>query len=258
MRMLIRGMLASLLLAATACEETGEDTRDAVALPCVATSSCVDTGPVDTTPRRSIGQACEADLHCESGLCLDVPSDRYCTEMCEGACPADSTGAVYDCTEGRCVRRDQQYRWLILVDTSEQTEPLTPGADICGASYDCGGVVESADAAILGEGEGEVCPGAPGCTSARNDPEAALDDGVACADEADPSDYVSLGVGGELALHFDRGLRGCMVQTTDRAGAVPESYDIYVCADELRADCLNDGQPLWQNEEGGRHLFEVP
>ncbi len=251
-------MLAALLFMATACEKNDEDVRDGAVLPCVATDTCVDTGVVDTTPRRSIGQACQGDIHCESGLCIDLPSDRYCTETCEAACPADATGAVYDCTNGRCVRRDQQYRWLILVDTTELSDPRTPGADICGASYDCGGAIETADVAILGEGEGEVCPGAPDCASPRNDPDAALDDGVACSHEADPSDYVSLGVGGDLALQFDRGLRGCMVQITDRDGDTPESYAIYVCADELRADCLNDGDPLWQIDEGGRHVFEVP
>ena len=67
-----------------------------------------------------------------------------------------------------------------------------------------------------------------------------------------------MGVEGELALRFPRGLRGCEVAVTDRAGSVPESYAVYVCRDELRADCLNDGAPLWHNDSGGRHRFEVP
>lgn len=252
--MLFCGILVALAL--VGCTETGEPKAgapDAAMSPC-GDGPCPDAAVVDTTG-RVLGEPCDSDRQCESGRCYEA---RYCTVDCEAACPADARGEVYDCEGGRCVRREVGYAWLVLVDTSGEAEALTPGADICGASYDCDGTEAPAEDAVLRVGRGEVCGGEPECASPRDVAAAALDLGLPCDEETSPSAYVSLGVGGELALRFPRDVRGCRLSVTDRAGAVPESYAIYVCRGEEAVDCLNDGASLWETDEGGRHIFDVP
>ena len=181
--------ITSLLL--TACGGSDDDLEPTP--HCRETNTCRDLGMVDATPDRGVGEPCDANEQCADGLCFQATSEPYCSVPCEAGCPSDASGHVYDCREAVCVRRDTTYRWVLLVDTSQDTESLTPGADICGASFDCAGHTDVAAEATLEEGEGEVCGGQPDCASARNDPLTALDDGVSCADDTVPSDFVSLG-----------------------------------------------------------------
>ena len=60
-----------------------------------------------------------------------------------------------------------------------------------------------------------------------------------------------------LGLKFERGLQDCTLHIVDRAGPLPESYDVHVCADPLRLDCLGGDAPLFQISEGGRHSIPV-
>ncbi len=231
-----------MLLLLLACGEASTD-------PAPPDGSVRDGATAQPGAVRELGEACERASDCRSELCVDRGARRSCTVACDGACPADAQGNVYDCAEGLCVRRDTAYRWLVVVDTSIEVEVGSAGADICGASVVCGEGAETlAEEATLLAGSGE--------TGARSgDPDAARDDGVACSAES-PSDFVTLGLGGVLGLRFPRTLLGCRVSIADRPSELEETYDVYVCTSAARTDCL-DGGPLWRQTEGGRHTFDV-
>jgi hypothetical protein len=152
------------------------------------------------------------------------------------------------------------YDYLLIVDSSEEENRSgTPGADVCGVSAICNGVEIVATTAALAPGTGSICmAGDPMCATDRANPDAALDDGVACDDASVPSDYVSLGMGGVLTVGFAQDLRGCEVDVIENPrGATRESYFVLVCADRFGDNCL-EGQPLIEVAHGGNAAFDVP
>lgn len=161
-----------------------------------------------------------------------------------------------------------EYTWVIIVDDSaEPNLNGTPGADICGLTVDCGGTnVDSTQAtAILGDGE--ICDGSttePPCESGtdRGDPNAALDTGANCAAGSSPSDYISIGVNGQLAVQFAQDLQGCNVVVTElEGGMIDEPYQVYICqTDTLETEtCLNMGAVLAESgPSGGQVSVDVP
>ncbi|MCB9546725.1 MAG: hypothetical protein H6706_12845 [Myxococcales bacterium] len=152
--------------------------------------------------------------------------------------------------------------WVFVVDASPQpTEVGTPGADICGLAATCDGAAIPTLAALLVLGDGEVCDEQrDGCPTVRGDPDAARDDGAACTAASSPSDYVSLGVGGLLAVRFGRDLRGCVLEVVEAAGADDDAYDVFVCdgGEVGSATCVADGQPLGTGRGGGGVQVTVP
>ncbi|MCA9541142.1 MAG: hypothetical protein KC620_19715, partial [Myxococcales bacterium] len=70
--------------------------------------------------------------------------------------------------------------------------------------------------------------------------------------------YVSLGVGGELALDFGTDLRGCSVEVIELAGRDVEGYSLYVCrGPDPGAACLT-GDALVAVPAGGSVSVDVP
>ncbi|MEZ4472824.1 MAG: hypothetical protein R3F60_18965 [bacterium] len=147
-------------------------------------------------------------------------------------------------------------RWVVLVDVSPDEENRTPGADICGVSAVCEGAEVGGQVAILSAGAGTFCSEVgPGCTAARDEAAAALDDGAVCRGGSVPSDYVSLGIGGTLAVDFGRSLSGCTVTVVELAASRVEAYEILVCAGADGEGCQG---PLAVAPMGGTTTVDVP
>lgn len=129
------------------------------------------------------------------------------------------------------------YRYVVIADDSpEENTSGTAGADVCGVRVECDGREVAPLDATLVLGAGVVCDGTPNAVcgmTRREDPHAALDDGATCTGASSPSDYVSLGVAGELAIDFGRALDGCRLTVVELIGRDSEAYDVYLCA---RAD----------------------
>lgn len=162
------------------------------------------------------------------------------------------------------------YSWLHIVDDSPTEEGRGgDGVDICGVYARCDGEQWVGALGTYFLGAGEVCDGTTldgVCETGvdRTNPNDALDAGERCRphaeNEAPPSDFVSLGLGGRLSLEFDVDLRGCEITVVEQGEGVVEAYDVYVCtADRLSADdCLGDGLSLAHAEEGGTLTFAAP
>ncbi len=159
---------------------------------------------------------------------------------------------------------EDPYTWLIIVDdTQVDSNAGTAGIDLCGVAADCDGVVEPAVQADYIQGDGLVCGPAdpdPCSGTARDDPSAALDIGAACEAGSSPSDYVSLGLSGQIGLRFERPLPGCTVTVFEFAGRDDEPYDAYVCRGPILSaeDCLLDGEPVLRARLGGDASADIP
>ncbi|MCA9524802.1 MAG: hypothetical protein KC549_00720 [Myxococcales bacterium] len=152
--------------------------------------------------------------------------------------------------------------WVLIIDDSvAENMAGTPGADICGMTVTCDGAGVDAVAALLTPGDGELCDTVrDGCSAVRTDPNAARDDGSACEGGSNPSDYVSLGIGGLLSVQFAQALPGCDLEVVELVGNDAEAYDVYVCdaADAATATCANNDQPIATAGEGGTVNVTVP
>jgi hypothetical protein len=149
------------------------------------------------------------------------------------------------------------HKWVHLEDTSEhENQNGTPGVDICGVEVNCDGASLVPISTRLSAGSGWICvEGEEGCSADRNDPDAAADDGTTCDPSSRPSDYVSVGVGGELWLEMDRDLVGCNVTVVELVGGDAEGYTVRVCSeDRAGAGCILAGT----SPSGGEASFEVP
>lgn len=147
---------------------------------------------------------------------------------------------------------------LLLFDDGSMDDNIgTSGVDFCGASADCA----SAVSATLVLGGGTICRSeGPGCVTDRTDAVAILDDGSSCETASVPSDFVSVGTDGMIAVGFDGDLRGCTVTVVEFAGANIEAWEAYVCdtGDVAIANCLNQDQPVQSAANGGTVTFNLP
>jgi len=154
------------------------------------------------------------------------------------------------------------FRWVIILDESSDRREGTPGADICGATMSCGGGDLLAISGALIAGDGVVCDGRPSdiCgDTPRDRPAAALDDGSSCEPGSSPSDYVSIGMAGMLALDFGRDLVGCSGLVVELQGGDEEAYGVYICqTDALDADTCILGRSIVEVDNGGSVSFDVP
>ena len=153
------------------------------------------------------------------------------------------------------------YPWLIIIDDSaEESMVGTPGADICGVSVVCGGVEHIPAEVDYLSGDGYVCDREEeGCSASRADPDAVLDSGELCEGASVPSDYLTLGFGGTVALRYDRSLRGCSIEVVELVGNQQEGYELWVCRKYMGTDweCLTD-PPLASAPNGGNVQVNVP
>lgn len=120
-------------------------------------------------------------------------------EVTDSSADGPTSDAVPPCTCGT-----EQHVWILLDDLSEESSLQgTPGVDICGVEFECaGGAVGYGVEAVLRAGDGMICEAAgEDCLAARDDPNATLGPiEQACELASAPSQYVSLGLGGRLAL----------------------------------------------------------
>ncbi len=172
------------------------------------------------------------------------------------------------------------YSVLLIRDISTEINGTgTPGADICGVAVDCGGEAVTSDArpyyapgsgGICGQGTDQEPEGRCSSGIARDNPYAALDDGMVC-EPADPdpnfddsrSCYVSLGIDGELGVDFGRDLQGCTITIVEHVGRDAENYEVFICAanadgDPDTADCLNGDMAAASTDMGGSIVLEGP
>lgn len=152
-------------------------------------------------------------------------------------------------------------KWVVIFDDTNQDHGSgTAGADICGVVARCDGRRLTGVQALYEPGSGDICnANGPGCRSDRGNPQAALDDGGRCAADSVPSDYISLGLGGELGVNFNRDLRGCNVTVREYEGSDPERIEVYVCnTGAIKADsvCVNSNQAVAAGQ--GTLSFTVP
>lgn len=159
-----------------------------------------------------------------------------------------------------------EYTYVIIVDNSAvENMAGTPGADICGMTLDCGADPIQPTTAVVEQGAGLVCDGtsmmAPCETGVdRSNPTAATDDGATCEPTSNPSDYVSLGVQGQLAARFDFDVTDCNITIEELAGRDNEPYDVYVCQTAvLDPDTCLTTDPIGSSPAaGGSASFDIP
>ena len=146
---------------------------------------------------------------------------------------------------------------IVFDDGSMDDGAGTSGVDICSVSADCATAISATP--VLGGGE--LCSAeGPGCSTNRTDANAAISGSDACEAASVPSDYISLGTDGQLAVGFDGNLVGCNVTVVEFAGATQEAYEVYVCddGDVGTATCLNSDLPVFSAAAGGEGTFQVP
>ena len=193
---------------------------------------------------------CELDECTEASVC-DEPQGgtdgggEECDEA--GVCDGESI-----------IREPSTFDTVIVFDDGSMDDGAgTSGADICDVSADCASAVSAL--AVLGGGQLCTAEG-PGCSANRTDPNAAFDAADGCEAASVPSDYISLGIDGRIAVGFDGDLAGCNVTVVEFAGATQEPYEVYVCDDANlgTATCLNNDQPVHSAAAGGEATFAVP
>lgn len=196
--------------------------------------------------------------------CVDEPTLDFanpCDPQVAGYC-RDAGG------EGEGLDPERpEYRYIIIADgTTDENSGGTPGADICGLFANCGADDFTAAGANMGIGAGTVCDGYnmnPPCEDGVNraNPTAALDYGDFCEYTSNPSDYVSLGLTGELAVEFNVDLTGCNITIFELEGIQNEPYSVYACQSSLLAvsTCINGGLPIGNSPAaGGSVTVNVP
>lgn len=196
-----------------------------------------------------VGLAGLGALGCDEGetsVAADPVADAAVDAVVDAAVDAEPVGGTYP--------------WLVIFDNSvEEAMASSPGADICGVSVVCGADAPTPAEVDYQWGEGEICDEErEGCSANRADPKAALDSGEWCEAASVPSDYLTLGMGGTLALRYDRSLRGCTVDVVELVGSQQEGYELWVCKTlEPDWDCLTDSA-LASVPNGGNVQVNVP
>ncbi|MFN3198281.1 MAG: hypothetical protein ACE366_07655 [Bradymonadia bacterium] len=162
--------------------------------------------------------------------------------------------------------------YVVIRDVSEgYNDEGTPGVDICGVSFVCDDGTEGwASRAELDTGAGFICGEDDlECLADRGDAMAAIGQPEAfCEPRSVPSEYVSLGVGGELtlrmmvpgdpgALEARGGLAGCTLVVHELDGMTHEAYTVNVC-DSAAGDNCQSENPMVMASNGGSVSVEVP
>lgn len=160
---------------------------------------------------------------------------------------------------GRGAPADERvFDTLLLFDDASPEEPAnSAGADFCGVFTACARPVD----AQLTLGAGAVCERIEQeCGIPRTDPTAILEDGTACDADAEPSDFVSVGSDGSIAVIFDGDLAGCEITVVEFAGDQDDQWSAFVCDDPnlAIATCLNRDEPVADRQGGGSVTFMVP
>jgi hypothetical protein len=124
-------------------------------------------------------------------------------------------------------------------------EDLAPGTDVCGVVARCGNETIRPVEAVHDPGRGNPCtgPGQPRaeCQTDRTNADAALDDGRTCTDQTVPSDFVSLGVSGTLAVRFETPIDGCRVTIAEWAlRGESDAFNAFSCEDLGGGTCVKE------------------
>lgn len=201
----------------------GGDDSGAVMVSCrdaclsVSRSDCydVDSCPGGYDDASALNDVCR--MACESGA-LDAEA-LYDDPSCQSAVEMVLAASV----EARSLC-ERAFHYVIVVDESrEENMAGTAGADFCGLLAVCGGASSAGVLAEVRRGIGTVCDGthmnAP-CEAGvdRANPDAVLDDGTRCEPTSNPSDYASVGVGGQLSVQFGVDIVGCQIRIEELAG----------------------------------------
>lgn len=199
---------------------------------------------------------CESHDDCDDGYYCDFSDDEdgegvgVCVEIGGGGGDIDfgfddGTGGTGGGDGGEDPGVDFTYV-LIVDDSDEVAANGTPGVDICGVRAKCGSGTLSPIDAELYPGDGGICGedlpvGTAECSADRADPEVVFNYG-SCNATSNPSDYVSLGVGGTLVVEFGEDLQGCTIEILEATGGNPrdEYATVSVCADANGSECILD------------------
>jgi len=222
---------------------------------------------------------CEQDSDLNSGDAgLQVCDDAgYCVDVDASVGGGGGTGGTAGGggAGGQPPSAQADWVWVHIEDTSEtQNTKGTPGADICGVTFDCGarGTGNGVEAK-LERGNGDICKkdqniGGSNCSADRDDPNAAVGAVDPCEPGSSPSEYVSLGIGGTLKVRVDTdpeglldsgGLGGCAVTVTELVGSDDESYQISVCSEEAAdGNCYPFAGPVAAPGGGVGVLDNIP
>lgn len=195
-----------------------------------------------------VALGCDVDPECdEAGVCADA-----------GEAGGNGGEGAAGGVGGEGGVADVVFDTLLLFDDGSMDDGNgTTGADFCGVKADCA----SPTSATLTQGGGSLCEAeGPGCAADRTDANAILDDGSDCDAGSAPSDYVSVGGDGSIAVEFDNSLAGCEVTVIEFAGATQEAWSAFVCdgANLDNATCVNNDAPVHEAAAGGEATFTVP
>lgn len=121
-------------------------------------------------------------------------------------------------------------KWVVVVDVSRfDHDDGASGADVCGVIAECDGDLVFAKQSHYLRGSGALCEAVgPECSADRTDGRNVFQFARGCDADSTPSDYLSLGMEGLIALDFGRPLTGCGVLTRvlPRPG---EQVRVFVC-----------------------------
>jgi hypothetical protein len=215
---------------------------------------CDTVGDLTQDDVRALQDALETPAACDAFEAACPPFDEFEPDPVTPPVPQPEPVEPVDPPEPS----DVVYDTVLIFDVGSENDGAgTSGVDLCGISADCASAVSAA--VVLGGGE--LCrEEGPGCSTDRTAPQTILDDGSQCEIDSVPSDYVSLGTDGSIAVEFDGDLSGCTLTIVEFAGATEEAWSAYVCDsdDVTTANCVAGGSPVHEAPAGGEATFAVP
>ena len=256
LRLLTTIIIASATLCACIIAEGGSGASDAGHDASIQDADTRYTGCNEAGVCRdtSVPDACD-----EVGICGDAGEPEACNEA--GVCDWGQGGNDWG-QEGYDWGEHLTFSTVIITDTTAaENENMngTPGVDICSVSSTCG----TAIGAELNPGTGDLCEVAgPDCQLSRTLPAAALSVEAQCEADSGPiSDFVTLGMDGQLTVFFDADQAGCTVYIDEHEGVDLELYSVWVCTEDPDMPaCLvgADGSIDLLAEVSGPHEVAVP
>ncbi len=232
------------------------------------------------TLKKLLALFAAVSLCCAVTACTELEEDCGDGDICDaGVGAGGEIGEGGADGEGGAVEPEPDYSIVLIRDISTEINGAgTPGSDICGVAVDCGGEAVTSNrvptydpgtGGICGQGTDQEPVGECDSGVARNNPNAALDDGMVCEPvDPDPnfddnrSCYVSLGIDGELGVNFGRDLQGCTITIVEHAGRDTENYEVFICAADANGDpdtdtCLNGDIAAATTDMGGSVSIEI-